>query len=137
MTLDLLPRAKRKRAEAAVDGDRYLALTAKALEDLLKVTEATSSDYNTVKALVQGEIDTFMGFRFIRTERLPDGGGTGRKYCLAYTSKAIGLCFSDVRFTRVGEDPANSFMTRVYMESTLGAVRIEDLGVVRIEILNT
>ncbi|MBF9655991.1 phage capsid protein, partial [Streptococcus pseudopneumoniae] len=30
------------------------------LTDLLSATEITSSDYNTVKALVQGQVDTFL-----------------------------------------------------------------------------
>lgn len=30
----------------------------------------TSSDYNTVKALVNGEIDTFLGFKFKTSNRL-------------------------------------------------------------------
>jgi hypothetical protein len=43
--------------------DRYIACSAAALNSLLGETEVTSSDYNTVKALVQGELDTFLGFK--------------------------------------------------------------------------
>lgn len=50
---------------------RYIVVNAAMLEALLSETEVTSSDYNTVKALVQGEINSFMGFNFIRTELLP------------------------------------------------------------------
>ena len=35
------------------------------LSDLLDTTAVTSSDYNSVKALVQGEVDTFLGVKFI------------------------------------------------------------------------
>lgn len=35
------------------------------LSDLLDTTQVTSSDYNSVKALVQGEVDTFLGVKFI------------------------------------------------------------------------
>jgi len=134
MSLDLLRQAKRKMDEAEVDGNRYLALTSKALEDLLKVTEVTSSDYNTVRALVYGDVDTYLGFKFIRTELLPVGGAADRRRCIAYTDKAIGLCLPIDKFSRIGEDPSRSFMTRIYLETLVGAVRIEDAGVVSIEI---
>lgn len=39
--------------------------------NLLRETEVSSYDFNNVKALVEGKIDTFMGFKFIRTQRLP------------------------------------------------------------------
>jgi len=135
LSLDNLRSAKRKLDEAEVMGERYLAINAKGLEDLLKVTEVASADYNTVKALVQGEINTFLGFNFIRTELLPiDAGLASRKQVIAYTSTAIGLGIPQDRMTRVAEDPANSFALRVYLETTLGAVRIEDEGVVQIDL---
>ncbi len=43
---------------------------AKQLDDMLGETEVTSADYAAVKALVNGEIDTFMGFKFIHNEGL-------------------------------------------------------------------
>ena len=67
-------------AEAGVDPDepRFIACSAKQIGNLLATTETTSSDYNNVKALVEGKIDKFMGFTFIRTERLAvDGSRTG------------------------------------------------------------
>lgn len=41
------------------------------LEYMLSLLEVTSMDYNSVKALVQGDVNSFMGFKFIRTKRLP------------------------------------------------------------------
>lgn len=143
MTLDLLRESKRKLDEAEV-GDpgttRYAVVNAAAMEQLLRVTEIASYDYNTVKALVQGEIDTFLGFKFIRTEIMNEVAlrpGVDRAYCWFYDSSAVGLFLPKELFTRVGEDPSKSFMTRVYFETLLGAVRIEEAGVVRCEILNT
>lgn len=37
------------------------------LDPLLKVNEIRSSDYASVKALVRGDVDTFMGFKFVYT----------------------------------------------------------------------
>jgi hypothetical protein len=137
LSLDFLRTAKRKldAAEVGMPGSkRYLALRAKGLEDLLKVTEVTSSDYNTVKALVTGELNTFMGFEFIRTELVP--AATTGHYCLAFDSSAIGLAMSQQKMVRMAEDPGLSFATRIYCETTLGAVRIEEEGVVAINIAN-
>ena len=47
------------------------------LTDLLGTTQITSSDYNTVKALVQGELDTFLGFKFVTIGDRSEGGLTG------------------------------------------------------------
>ena len=47
----------------AMSGRHHL-LSALGLEDLLGNTEATSSDFNSVKALVNGELNTFVGFAF-------------------------------------------------------------------------
>ena len=46
--------------------DRYMAVSAADLKNLLKDQKATSVDYAAVRALVQGQIDTFMGFKFVR-----------------------------------------------------------------------
>ena len=44
--------------------DRHMVIHANSLAALLGETEVTSSDYNSVKALVSGEINTFLGFNF-------------------------------------------------------------------------
>jgi hypothetical protein len=49
---------------------RYIACSPKQVTDLLNNTTVTSSDYNTVKALAMGEINTFVGFNFIVSNRL-------------------------------------------------------------------
>ncbi len=45
-------------------------LAAQQIDDLLGNTEVTSSDFNTVKALAQGDVNSWMGFLFERTELL-------------------------------------------------------------------
>jgi len=42
---------------------RYIVAGATQMSDLLGTTQVTSSDFNTVKALVQGDVDTFHGFQ--------------------------------------------------------------------------
>ena len=45
------------------------------LADLLETTEVTSSDFAMVKALVMGEVNTFMGFKFVGVARNREEGG--------------------------------------------------------------
>jgi hypothetical protein len=51
------------------ENDRFALLAPQQLSDLLAVEEVTSSDYNAVKTLVAGQIDTFLGFKFIKMGR--------------------------------------------------------------------
>lgn len=67
-----LRKAKRLLDAAEAVGKRYLILGADGLESLLASTEVTSSDYANVKALVMGEVDTFLGFKFIHSQVLGD-----------------------------------------------------------------
>lgn len=55
----------------------HIAVTQKQIDNLLRQTSITSSDYNTVKALVEGKVDYYMGFRFHRIQRLKTGGAGG------------------------------------------------------------
>lgn len=56
------------------DEGRYIALNANGFKTLLGETAITSSDYNTVQALVRGEINTFLGFTFMRIGKRVEGG---------------------------------------------------------------
>lgn len=83
--------------------DRHIAWSPAAQEQLLGSTQATSSDFNTVKALVRGEINTFQGFQFHMIETRDEGGlplATADRTCFAYhggsrgsTGLAVGIDF--------------------------------------------
>ena len=49
----------------------YFVCAPKAIEDLLNQQEVTSSDYNSVKALVNGELNTWCGFEFVISNLVP------------------------------------------------------------------
>ena len=94
--------AKLRKAKALLDtanvpmGDRYLLIHAENLQALLTETAVTSTDFNTVKALVQGEVDTFLGFKFLtigdRTEGGLVGGGSGAdRKVWAWHKTAVGM----------------------------------------------
>lgn len=137
LSLDHLRQVKRKLDESEIIGPRYAAISAKGLEDLLTVTEVTSQDFASVKALVNGEINTFMGFTFIRSELVPSAAQSDDNVtaqgALFWVRDALALAISDDRFTRIGEDPSIRFSNRIYLETTFGVARVEDEGVVVVD----
>ncbi len=56
------------------DDGRYIAMTPNGFKTLLGETKVTSSDYATVQALVRGEINTYLGFTFIKIGKRAEGG---------------------------------------------------------------
>ena len=96
-----------REAGAALDGvgapmeGRYIAFNKTQKQQLLGTTQATSSDYMNVKALVSGDIDTFYGFKFIliddRVEGGLPGGGTSTADAFAFHRDSLGMA--------VGIDP--------------------------------
>ena len=110
----------------------FFALDSTALHNLLGETEVSSADYNTVRALVRGDLDTFMGFKFIHTERLNDNS-EGFKNCLAFAKSGLGLAIGQEPKVKISERPDKSHATQVYACMTMGAVRIEEEKVVVVE----
>ncbi|CAB4140704.1 hypothetical protein UFOVP669_6 [uncultured Caudovirales phage] len=134
LTIAKLRQAKRILAQNEVDmanDPLYIAVTATQIDNLLGTTEVTSSDYNTVKALVQGQIDTFMGFKFIQIERLGvDGSGDRRCFAWAKSGLHVGM-WNDIT-TRISERADKSYATQVYVKGSFGATRTEEKKVVEI-----
>ena len=117
--------------EAVADGEPVHAIvSASQIQSLLKTTEVTSADYNAVKALVQGEIDTFLGFKFIRTQLLSKSGNN--RTCLIYPPSAILLGVGEDVKTRIDEMPGKQYSVQVYSEATFGATRLWEEKVIEV-----
>jgi len=121
------------KAEAVDDGETlYCIVSAKQIQDLLQDSQIQSADYNTIKALVNGEINTWMGFRFVRTERLNYDATAGHD-CLIYPKNAITLAMGTDIKVDVGarRDKRNS--TQVYVCASFGAVRMWGEKVIKVQ----
>lgn len=134
LTIAKLRQAKRilmaNEVDVAMD-PLYLAVTATQIDNLLGTTEVTSADYNTVKALVQGDVDTFMGFKFIHCERLGvDGSGDRRCFAWAKSGLHVGM-WNDIN-AKITERADKSYATQIYVKGTFGATRVEEKKVVEI-----
>ena len=133
LTIAKLISAKEKLDAANVDPDeaRTIVCSAKQISDLLGTTQITSADFNSVKALVQGDIDTFMGFKFIRSERLGLDSNNNRQV-LAFTNTSMGLALGKDIQTKISERADKNYSTQVYLCMTIGATRVEDEKVIEI-----
>ena len=116
-------------------GDRTIAITADGLDQLLATTPVTSSDFNTVKTLVNGDIDTFLGFKFKTIATRDEGGlpGDGTSDCkaFAYHKSAIGYAVGiDMKTTVDWVAEKTSWLCNGMLKA--GAVIRENAGIVRI-----
>jgi hypothetical protein len=133
LTLEKLIEAKEILDANDVDPDeaRYCVVTSKQMSNLLNITKVTSADYASVKSLVQGQIDTYLGFKFLRTERLGLDSNSDRQV-LAFTQSGIGLAVGQDVNTRISERADKNYATQVFLSMTIGATRVEDEKVVEI-----
>lgn len=109
--------------------DRYFVCTPAALDNLLNTTAATSSDFNTVKALVRGEIDTWMGFKWIMSTQLA-AVSASTLIGIAYQKNGICLGMASSPLVRTDERADLSYSWQLYYELNVGAVRLEENRVV-------
>jgi hypothetical protein len=133
--------AKMRAAKKALDANnvpsegRILVIHANSLDSLLGETEVTSSDFNTVKALVQGDINTFLGFNVVTLGDRDEGGlpidGSSDRTCYAFHRDALGLGIGMGQTSRVDYIAEKTSYLVASMFSA-GAVAIDDEGIVTI-----
>ena len=124
----------------------YLATTSKDIAALLRDTKVQSADYNTVKALVAGEVNTFMGFVFLRTELLPrleaslaaigvsngvEAAANSRRNAAFVTSGACMGIGQDVQ-TSLDRIPQRYNSMLLQLNMAMGSTRLEEEKVVEL-----
>lgn len=132
MTIAKLTQAREKLDAAEVDEfiPRFFICSAKQITDMLNDDKITSADFNTVKALVRGEINEFMGFTFVRSERLKKSGAD--RLCYAYAMEGIRFGFSAEPSSIAAPRPDKRMAQQIYTWGSWGAVRVEDEMVVEV-----
>jgi hypothetical protein len=111
---------------------RMIAVNAKMLTNLYGTTEIKNVDYNSVKALAQGAIDTFLGFKFVRTERLAYSSSVNTRFGVAWVKSCVGLGIGKDIVSSIDVLPGKNYSAQVYARMSIGAARLEDEGVVEI-----
>ena len=112
---------------------RCMIIHANGLSALLDETELTSSDFATVKALTTGEIDTFLGFKFITLGDRDEGGLPlpSTRTAFAFHKDAVGMGIGMGQRSEINYVPEKTSFLVSSMFSA-GAVAIDDEGIVKI-----
>jgi hypothetical protein len=137
LTIQKLVRARQiLEQEEAFDprmGDQLcIAVSANQIAGLLSdAIEVQSSDYSAVKSLYDGQLDTFAGFRFVRTELLGYSTGTVRQ-CFAWVKSGIVLGFGQERGVRMAIRDDLSETLQIRSKMMLGTTRLMEEKVVSI-----
>jgi len=139
--------------DADIDEDmvKHLAIGSRQLQQLLNDPKATNADFTTVRALVNGKLNEFMGFVFTRTNRLPlttvdvhynaaDGSvvvgpgpstlGAGARRCIAWSEQGMLSAHAVDTIARISERDDKRYSTQIYVAHSVGAVRMEEDQVV-------
>jgi hypothetical protein len=136
MNITKLREAKRllDKNNVAPDG-RHIVIHANGLANLLSETSVTSSDFNSVKALVQGEINTYLGFQFHVLGDRSEGGlaidGSLDRVCFAFHKDSIGYGEGIAMRTEINyiAEKTSWLVNEVF---SAGAVAIDAEGIVQI-----
>lgn len=113
--------------EADCDPDipKHWMVAPKTMMDMLALTEPKSVDYNTVKVLMQGKIDTWMGFSWFWSNRVTKDSGETAYDSLAWAQDGIILGVSENITSRITERDDKNYTTQIYAEMSMGALRLD------------
>jgi len=114
--------------------DRYFVIQAGVLNELLSTQQASSSDYVTIKALMNGEIDTWMGFKWKVIGKRKEGGlpgVTGDEIAFAFHKASIGLAIGiDMKTTIDWVSQKTAWLANGIFKA--GSVAREPQGIVKV-----
>ena len=140
LTLGKLRKARQLMQDAEIDIDGMdgteempvFVLGGSQIQSLLASTTVTSAEYNTVRALVDGKIDTFLGFRFVRCAgALGYDGSSHIRTCVAFLPSAV--LFNDgPKTTTIDRIPEKQNKIQIYGTALFGGMRLHDEGVVTV-----
>ena len=136
ISFDYVTQVQQKFMENDIDPDvpKVFVVGPLQVRELMNLTEQTSADYVQAQALQSyGIVPNWLGFTWINSTRLPSPLASQRD-CFAMTYDAVGLHMPEDLTTFVERDPSLSYAWRPYCQMTLGAVRVEDEKVVKLEL---
>jgi hypothetical protein len=134
LTLAKLIRAKylMDTAEVPTEG-RYLAISAVQEADLLAdVDQVSNSRYSDVHALVNGEVPGFLGFKFVRSQRLTLDTVTDIRICPAWQKDGVAYGDAQQPKARIDILPTQNHTIQIRTTLVAGATRTEEVRVVLI-----
>jgi len=109
------------------DDNRYVGYTGSQLRNLLNTTEIKNADYNNVKALVNGQVNHFLGFTFVRFSQsvMPVDENNYRRIPIFYKG-ALACAIGEEVETTIDRIPMKSNARLIYVRMDNGWGRIDD-----------
>ena len=143
---------KKKFEQNQVEGQIVFVISAEETDSLLGITAVTSADFNSVKALVNGAVDTFMGIQFVSCERIVRpasnvtytvtngayGAGTGTvtaskgRRCVAFVKQGVLMVKAEDMSTMIDRLPTKGDVIQIYSKMSFGATRLEEKCVLEV-----
>ena len=123
------------RRQGVPNSELFAVVNAGGLDGLLNDDKLASSDYNNVKALVNGDVDTFGGFKFIIVEDRDEGGLTVASDIVDsyfFHRSAVGLAIGiDMKTSVDWIADRTSWLCNGALKA--GAVSRDGLGIVKVQ----
>ena len=130
--------------------EMVILCTHEELAALYGIKEFTNILYSDQRPIASGYIDNVLGVRFIAltADMLPfgsrplgtatdptDGTSTANvRTLIAFTMNSVAFGVLEELFVRIEELPTNQYVWQTYSEIAMGATRIEDKGVLKIDV---
>lgn len=116
------------------EDELFISCSQRELNQMMRTLEVGSIDYNEVKPLVEGKVDKWCGFNFIR---LPSArfqlDGNGHRRIPAWSKSGMLFVRPAGLETNCQKDPTKGYNWRLHTKATFGAVRMEEDRVVEIK----
>jgi Phage capsid protein len=109
-------------------------VNAGAMSQLMNETQAISKDFIEGSPLTEGAIIYFMGFNFVIYNALVNTTGTTYR-TLLWHRDAVGYAIWKERDLRIDQLPEHNYSTAVTYMTSMGAVRIQDKGVIAVDVV--
>ena len=115
--------------------DRYMAISADGLASLLAEEKAASQDYVLHKAMTDGKIDNFLGFKVVMIGDMDEGGlaidGSSDRTCFAWHKDSVGYAEGIGPKTEINYVPEKaSWLTNVMLSANAVAVDAEGIVII-------
>lgn len=109
----------------------YCAVDPTGIDDLLREDEIQTIDKNVIRALVAGEVDSFMGMKFIMTNQIPKIDSSTFR-AIVFTENALKVAIGKQLDVKTAERPDLDFAYQVSTYMAHGGVRMDEKEVVEI-----
>jgi hypothetical protein len=104
-------------------------------DNLLADSKIQSIDFNEIKAMVNGEVNKYMGFEFLwygtKNDILDKAGDV--RTCFAFHRDAITVGIAEEMFKRMTEKDQLHYLMEIYLSMEIGAVRRSEEHVVQVD----